>query len=78
MISVNIHEAKTRLFELLMRVEKNHEMIVICRHGKPVAELSPWGKGRDPMRQSAGLKQVVFHEDPSRPINEEHWPESER
>jgi prevent-host-death family protein len=42
LLSVNTHEAKSRLSELLARVEKKQEKVIICRHGKPVAELVPW------------------------------------
>jgi prevent-host-death family protein len=40
MRTVSSYEAKTKLPELLRDVEKG-ERIVITRHGKPVAELSP-------------------------------------
>ena len=40
MITVNVQEAKTRLSELLARVEKGED-VVIARAGKPVAHLSP-------------------------------------
>ena len=40
MKKVNVHEAKTRLSELLKRVESGEE-IVIARSGKPVARLVP-------------------------------------
>ena len=39
-VSVGAYDAKTRLSELLDRVEKG-EQIVITRHGKPVARLIP-------------------------------------
>lgn len=39
-VSVNIHEAKTNLSRLLVRVELGEE-IVISRAGKPVARLAP-------------------------------------
>lgn len=42
MKKVNIHEAKTRLSALLLEVETREETIVICRAGKPVAELLPY------------------------------------
>ncbi len=38
MITVNVHEAKSRLSELLERVERGEE-VVIARAGKPVARL---------------------------------------
>lgn len=37
---VNIHDAKTRLSQLIARVEGGEE-IVIARAGRPVARLSP-------------------------------------
>ncbi len=41
MIQVNIHEAKTHLSRLLMRVSGGEE-VVIAKAGKPVARLLPW------------------------------------
>ena len=38
MITVNVHEAKTRLSELLERVERGEE-VIIARAGKPIARL---------------------------------------
>jgi antitoxin (DNA-binding transcriptional repressor) of toxin-antitoxin stability system len=38
MIQVNIHEAKTRLSELLEQVQ-NGEEIIIAKAGKPIAKL---------------------------------------
>ncbi len=78
MISVNTHEAKTKLSELLLKVEKDHEIIVICRNGIPVAELSPLNKTKDPLQQSPKLKKVIFHENPSLPLKEGDWPMSSR
>jgi len=75
MISVNTHEAKTRLSELLAKVETKHETIVICRNGTPVAELLPWVKVKNPLRQSPKLKRIKFHENPSLPLSENDWPE---
>ena len=37
---VNVHEAKTRLSQLLAEVERGGEVIV-ARNGKPVAKLVP-------------------------------------
>jgi prevent-host-death family protein len=78
MVSVNTHEAKTRLSELLSRVEQQHETVVICRNGTPVAELHPCNKPKDPLHQNPKLTDVVFHEDPTTPLSEEDWPESLR
>ncbi|HZN85136.1 MAG TPA: type II toxin-antitoxin system Phd/YefM family antitoxin [Mycobacterium sp.] len=40
MTTVNIHDAKTHLSQLLARVE-NGETITIARAGKPVADIVP-------------------------------------
>ena len=73
MISVNTHEAKSRLSELLLKVEQMHETVVICRNGAPVAELTPWSRGRNPLRQSPKLR-VSIHQDPSLPLSDDEWP----
>ncbi len=38
MIKVNIQEAKTHLSRYIDRVEQG-EVVVVCRHNQPVAEL---------------------------------------
>ena len=43
MISVNVHEAKTRLSRLLERVAAGEE-ILISKAGKPMAKLTPLSK----------------------------------
>ena len=78
MLSVNTHEAKTRLSELLAKIETEQETIVICRNGKPVAELIPWQKMVDPLSQDTELKEVVFHEDPALSLDESEWPDNYR
>lgn len=57
MTTVGAYEAKTKLPELLKRVELG-EHITIARHGKPVAVLVPAGEypRRDPATAAAALK----------------------
>jgi antitoxin (DNA-binding transcriptional repressor) of toxin-antitoxin stability system len=45
-VRIGAHDAKTRLAELLDRVEAGEE-IVITRHGRPVAKLTRTGPGHD-------------------------------
>ena len=78
MICVNVHEAKTRLSKLLAKIEADRETVVICRHGKPVAQMVPWVQSKNPLRQSVALKEVVFHEDPSLPLDDDEWPAEQR
>lgn len=44
--TVGAFDAKTRLSELLDRVEKG-ETIIITRHGEPVAQLAPYAEAID-------------------------------
>jgi prevent-host-death family protein len=61
---VNVQDAKTRLSELLARVERGEEFIV-ARGGNPVAKLSPIGD--PPLRElgfvPGGPVRVAFFED---------------
>jgi prevent-host-death family protein len=61
-MDISIAEAKNRLPQLIRAVE-NGEKIVITRHGKPVAQLTPpprqrrkiqWGAMRDRVKLPAG------------------------
>ena len=45
MVQVNMHEAKTRLSQLVELVEEG-ERVVIARAGVPVVEIVPLGCGR--------------------------------
>jgi len=51
MIVVNMHEAKTRLSELVRLVESG-EKVVLARNGTPVAELVP---AASPKRRKGGI-----------------------
>ena len=46
MTIVNINVAKTKLCSLVNDVEKNRERVLICRYGRPVAELVPLPRGK--------------------------------
>jgi antitoxin (DNA-binding transcriptional repressor) of toxin-antitoxin stability system len=74
-IRVNTQEAKTRLSALLAAVERG-ETVVICRNDRPIAELRPVQTVRDPIAQHPELTGVVFHEDPSAPLEPGDWPDA--
>ena len=44
-ITVNTHEAKSRLSELIRRAEKGDDVIV-ARSGQPVARITAWSETR--------------------------------
>ena len=77
MITVNMHEAKTRLSELVKAVEERNEVVVLCRDGREVAEI----RGRTKRRQARTLKpdprfRVEFAPGyrPDEPLTENEWP----
>jgi prevent-host-death family protein len=55
MLIVSLVQAKTRLSELLDRVEAG-EVIVITRHGKPVARVSAVTEYKYPLRSLAAFR----------------------
>jgi antitoxin (DNA-binding transcriptional repressor) of toxin-antitoxin stability system len=74
-IVVNTQEAKTKLSALLAAVERG-ETVVICRNGTPIAEVRRAQVVEDPLRQNPALKDVVFHEEPTEPLDPEDWPDA--
>jgi antitoxin (DNA-binding transcriptional repressor) of toxin-antitoxin stability system len=76
-ITVNMHEAKTRLSELVKAVEERNETVVLCRDGREVAEIRRRVKRRrvrtltpDPrfrVEQAPGYR-------PTEPLTDDEWP----
>lgn len=56
MTVVNVQEAKTRLSDLLARVERGEE-VIIARSGSPVARLVP--VGAPPPRHFGGMTLMI-------------------
>jgi antitoxin (DNA-binding transcriptional repressor) of toxin-antitoxin stability system len=77
MIKVNTHEAKTKLSALLAAVEETGEVVLICRNGKPVAELRALGTSVNPLRTHPVLSLVEFLGEPTEPLDPEDWPGSD-
>ena len=80
MITVNMHEAKTRLSELVSSAEQGDE-VVICRNGKPVVLLAPVAPQptRRNLEPDPKLCPILTPEyDPTEPLSEDEWPEESR
>jgi prevent-host-death family protein len=73
MLVVNIHEAKTRLSALLQQVEGTREKVLICRNGKPVAELVPHEK-KNRLRPHPVMGNIELEYDPTEPLTPDEWP----
>ncbi len=65
---VNVQDAKTRLSELLHRVEAGEE-IIIARSGKPIAKLVP--ERSNQKRELGVLPQLVVPDSFFEPLSEE-------
>ena len=76
MKAVNIHEAKTTLSALLAEVEKKRERICICRNGIPVADLVPHERP-DRIAPHPIMSAVKIKYDPTEPLSQDEWPESD-
>ncbi len=77
MITVNTHEAKTTLSKLLTAVEKKGELVIICRNGKPIAQLVPMPKRKRRLTVDPRLKGTI-HGDLTLPIHPDGWPSDPR
>jgi prevent-host-death family protein len=77
MITVSVHEAKAKLSSLLASVEKDGETIVICRHGKPVADVAPH-RQRSRTAVHPVMSKIRIGYDPVEEIDAEDWPEDAR
>ncbi len=75
---INIHEAKSNLSKLLLLVEQNHEMVTLCRNGKPVARIVPIEECPDPLKMYPQLQGVKLHYDPTEPLSLDEWSEQDK
>ncbi len=57
---IGIFDAKTQLSKLIEQVQKTGESIVITKHGKPAATLSPAAAGLKPRVRGCGAGPGYF------------------
>ncbi|MBM3276643.1 MAG: type II toxin-antitoxin system Phd/YefM family antitoxin [Candidatus Handelsmanbacteria bacterium] len=74
MKTVNVHEAKTQLSALLAQIEKSGETVLICRHGKPVADLVPHRK-HNRLEPHPVMGKIHLAYDPTETLGADEWPE---
>jgi prevent-host-death family protein len=75
---INLYEAKTHLSRLISTVEDSGEPIILCRNGRPVADIVPHrnrGITVDPDNSLAGAQYSV---DPCAQLPESDWPKELR
>lgn len=64
-MQLNVHEAKTRLSQLLEMVQEG-ETVIIARHGQPVAEIVP-------VRRQGGFPFGIARAEPITGTGDEWW-----
>ena len=73
---LNIHDAKTHLSKVLADIERTGSSYVICRNGKPIAELCPHRRTSRTARHPV-LGRIKIMYDPTEPLAEGDWVEDE-
>jgi len=77
MITVNMHEAKTRLSELVRVVEERNEVVILCRDGHEVAEIRRRVKrrrARDLTPDPRFRTELAAGYRPTEPLADDEWP----
>ena len=77
MKTVNVHEAKTGLSALLAQVEVSGKHFVICRNGKPIADLVPH-RHEVAMTADKKLGAIKMNYDPTEEAAQADWPTEAR
>jgi antitoxin (DNA-binding transcriptional repressor) of toxin-antitoxin stability system len=73
-----MHEAKTRLSELVRAVEERNETVVLCRDGREVAEIRrrvKRPKERDLTPDPRLHVEMAPGYDPTEPLSDDEWPD---
>ena len=76
MRSVKVHQAKTQLSALLAEVESRGESFVICRNGKPIADLVPHAS-KDRTVPHGSMSKIEIRYDPTEPLDPSEWLEED-
>lgn len=65
-------EFKAKALELLRKIERTGEPVVVTDHGKPAVEVRPYrARGRDPLARLKGS--VLVYRAPTKPVAEDDW-----
>jgi prevent-host-death family protein len=70
---LNVHEAKTHFSSVLLAVEQKGETFLICRNGKPIADLVPHSIANR-LTPHAVLRRIRVGYDPTEPLTADEWP----
>lgn len=74
---LNIHEAKTHLSSVLADVVDKGEEFVICKSGRPVADLVPHRR-KSRLIPHSSLRKIIIKYDPTEELSLNEWPAEDR
>ena len=74
MITVTADDAKTGFSNLLQRVERDSETILICRRGRPVAEIKAFPVRHSGLPAPDPKLAATLAYDPTEPLDGEELP----
>jgi antitoxin (DNA-binding transcriptional repressor) of toxin-antitoxin stability system len=77
MKTLTVHEAKTRLSAVLADIEATGESYLVCRRGKPVAEVVPHRRAHR-LKPHPVMSRIRVKYDPTEPLTADEWPEDAR
>ena len=77
MKTLNVHEAKTHLSSVLAEVVDKGEGFIICRSGRPVADLVPHRR-RSRLVPHSSMKKIKVKYDPTEELSSDEWPAEDR
>ena len=69
---LNVHEAKTNLSAVLAEVTEKGETFLICRKGKPVADLVPH-KRKNRLNVHRVMSKIAIKYDPTEALTPDEW-----
>lgn len=75
MKTVNIDEAEMNIDSIFWEVEKNGEPYLVCRKGKPIAEIMPL-KATNRLVPHPVMSKIEINYDPTEPLTPDEWPEN--
>ncbi|MBV6492203.1 MAG: hypothetical protein LDLANPLL_00194 [Turneriella sp.] len=79
MLVINLYEAKTKLSNLVKKVEEQGKTITLCRNGTPVAQIVPLEKKTlNPLQKNKILSKITLNYNPFEPLSDDEWPNNNR
>lgn len=76
MKTLSIQETTRQFPLLLMEIEQTREPVMICRNGKPIAELTPLPH-RSRLQPHPIMSRIEIRYDPVVPLEADEWTEEE-